>query len=130
MIAFWTVLAAAEDKERVAVETTNMFAFGGVGIVGSLSPAEVAYHKIFRRPDSAAVFSAILRNSSVTREGKLFALIGLRLRDPAAYRRVLPEFLRSEESVSTASGCIVFSRPVGQIVREVDNGLWDDRGEK
>jgi len=87
------------------------FGFDGDGI----SKTTVAFSTLTEQPDTAALFSDLTRRA--TPAGKLYGLCGLYLKDPNAFRKVLPPFMTSTEPVSIPyGGCIIGPKPTQQIV--------------
>ena len=89
------------------LERAGVFALGGVGFAGTTSETEQA------------------PQGRTTVEGRLYALLGLRWADPAAYRKAVGEFRARKGTVKTMRGCVQSDRPVAEVVREIEKGEYD-----
>ena len=102
---------AAYDKLRVA----NVFALGGVGIVGATSQGETAFRELQREPNATEVFIALLDDPTASKAGQLYALFGLKEAKSAEFEVRLPAFLEDDALVETQSGCIRVSVEVKNV---------------
>ena len=59
-----------------------------------------------------------------TSAGQMYGLLGLRLLDQDRFRAALERYKDAKESVSTASGCIVFARTEAAISLEIESGRY------
>ena len=60
-----------------------------------------------------------------TPAGQLYALLGLRARDRAAYQRALPKYGHGDASVETMRGCILQHEAFAVLVNQIDHGDYD-----
>lgn len=88
-----------------------------------MSDGERDLRAVLNQPDAAALLREIL--SRATPAGQLYALLGLRLRDRAAYEQALPVLRKRSDVVSTARGCILMKEQMESIVREIEHGDYD-----
>src|SRR5438067_11648527 len=87
--------------ERIeGLQSAGSFALGGVGVAGTMSAGERALREVLKQPDAVARLEALLPNASPA--GKLYALLGLRIRDRAAYERALEKCRSTDATVETA----------------------------
>lgn len=94
---------------------TEIFALGGVGIVGSTSHGETALRELQKEPNAVAAFVALLDDETTAKAGKLYALLGLKNAKDAQFAERLPAFLSDDSSVKTQRGCIRISVKVKEI---------------
>jgi hypothetical protein len=113
----------AGDPAISGLAHTQLFAIGGIGVAGSMSDGERDLRTVLDQPNAAAVLREIL--SRATPAGQLYALLGLRLRDRAAYEQVLPALRKRSDVISTARGCILMKEEMASIVREIEHGDYD-----
>jgi len=117
---------AASPAAAAAVRTlerAGVFALGGVGFAGTTSETEKALRAVLARKDASTALRTLLSRSTV--EGRLYALLGLRWADPAAYRKAVGEFRARKGTVKTMRGCVQSDRPVAEVVREIEKGEYD-----
>ena len=110
--------------ERIdGLETAGSFALGGVGVAGTMSTGERALRDILKQPDAVARLEAMLPLASAA--AKLYVLLGLRLRDRAAYERALEKCRAIDAKVETARGCMLSRESFRDLVKEIENGQYD-----
>jgi hypothetical protein len=114
-----------EDAARAAAGLAHLqlFAIRGIGVAGSMSDGERDLRTVLNQPDAAAVLHEILPRA--TPAGQLYALLGLRLRDRAAYERALAALGKRSDVISTARGCILMKEEMAGIIREIERGDYD-----
>ena len=100
-----------------------MFALGGIGVAGTISSGERALREILEKPDAVAQLERLLTNA--TPAGQLYALLGLRMKDRAAYNRAVLKLKSSDAKVETARGCMLSQDPFGDLVKEIERGQYD-----
>ena len=113
-----------QSAPDVALRSTGLFALGGIGAAGSMSEGERALREILRESDGAAPLEKLLSDASPA--GQLYALLGLRGRDRAAYERALGKLRTTNAKVHTARGCILSEESFGDLVKEIERGLYDN----
>jgi hypothetical protein len=101
----------------------DTFAMGGIGVVGSMSRGERALRQILKESDAVLRLETMIPDA--TPAGKLYALLGLRARDRAAYARALEICRATDTEVSTARGCIVSRESFSDLVKQIDRGRYD-----
>jgi hypothetical protein len=120
------VLAAlrpAGAEMEGGLQSVGSFALGGIGVAGTMSSGERALREILKNHDAVARLEALL--SSASPAGKLYALLGLRIRDRAAYERALEKIRATDATVETARGCILSREPFRDLVKEIERGQYD-----
>ena len=105
------------------LESAGSFALGGIGVAGTMSAGERALRDVLKEPDAVARLEALL--SSASPPGKLYALLGLRLRDRAAYERALAKCRTIDAKVETARGCMLSQESFRDLVKEIERGQYD-----
>jgi hypothetical protein len=65
----------------------------------------------------------VLPNASAA--GQLYALLGLRLRDRAAYQRALEKYRTKDAKVETMQGCIMQRESFRKLVEQIERGDYD-----
>jgi hypothetical protein len=57
--------------------------------------------------------------------GKLYALLGLRIRDRAAYERALEKCRTLDAKIETARGCMISQESFRDLLKEIERGQYD-----
>lgn len=99
------------------------FALGGVGVAGTMSEGERALREVLKATDAVARLENALPNSSPA--GQLYALLGLRLRDRAAYQRALEKYRASNAKIQTMRGCILQQESFRDLIKQIEHGDYD-----
>jgi hypothetical protein len=118
-----TALRPAVGEMEGGLQSAGSFALGGIGVAGTMSSGERALREILKNHDAVARLEALL--SSASPAGKLYALLGLRIRDRAAYDRALERIHTTDATVETARGCILSREPFRDLVKEIERGQYD-----
>ena len=121
------VLVAPVSPARLdtdgGLEKAGSFALGGIGVAGTMSGGERALREILKKPDAVAQLEAL--SSTASPAGKLYALLGLRMRDRAAYERALEKCRAIDAKVETARGCMLQQESFRDLVKEIVRGQYD-----
>lgn len=88
-----------------------------------MSAGERALREVLKQPDAVARLEALLPDA--TPAGKLYALLGLRIRDRAAYQRALEKYRSTDATVGTTRGCILSRESFRDLVKEIERGEYD-----
>jgi hypothetical protein len=102
---------------------TQFFALDGIYEEGRMSDGERALRAILRKPDATAQLEAMLGRASPA--GRLYALLGLRLRDRAVYARAVRTLPRKDGPVAVRRGGIVREASFHAVVSEIQRGKYD-----
>jgi hypothetical protein len=105
------------------LQSSGSFALGGIGVAGTMSSGERALREVLKNQDAVARLEALLPGASPA--GKLYALLGLRIRDRAAYERALAKCRTTDATVETARGCMLSREPFRDLVKEIERGQYD-----
>ena len=105
------------------LEKIGMFALGGIGVAGTMSAGERDLRDLLAKPEAVTRLETLLPTASPA--GKLYALLGLRLRDRAAYERALEKCRTIDAKVETARGCILQQESFRDLVKEIERGQYD-----
>lgn len=98
------------------LRTATVFQDKAVGYAGALSDNVAAFRVLFDSPDAARSFAALAREGSLV--GRLYAAIGLKHHDPAAFAVTLTALRRhADERVPTQFGCLSDSERLGELLR-------------
>jgi hypothetical protein len=116
-------LPALRGVTPVSLSNVGSFALGGVGVAGTMSAGENALRALLNQPGAVAQLEGLI--SSASPAGKLYALLGLRLRDRAAYARALEKSRGVEAKVETARGCMLSEESFRDLVKEIEKGDYD-----
>jgi hypothetical protein len=121
----WLVIGAAplQAASETALQKTTIFALGGVGYAGIMSQGERTLREILKESDAPRRLESVLPNASAA--GQLYALLGLRLRDRAAYQRALEEYRAQDAKVQTMRGCIMQRESFRKLVEQIERGDYD-----
>ncbi|MEY2528231.1 MAG: hypothetical protein QOJ05_321 [Verrucomicrobiota bacterium] len=117
------VEAVAPGVAEENLAKASMFALGGIGVAGTMSQGERALRELLEKPDAVAQLERLL--TSATPAGRLYALLGLRVKDRAAYQRALEKYRANDSKVETARGCMLSQGPFVDLVKEIDRGQYD-----
>jgi hypothetical protein len=115
--------AAEPGAAETGLEKASMFALGGIGVAGTMSSGERALRELLEKPDAVAQLERLL--TSATPAGRLYALLGLRVKDRASYDRAVRKLKSSDAKVETARGCMLSREPFGDLVKEIERGSFD-----
>jgi hypothetical protein len=105
------------------LKKTATFALGGIGYAGVMSEGERALREILTETDAARRLENMLPGASPA--GQLYALLGLRLRDQAAYQRALEKYRANDAKVQTMRGCILQRESFRELVKQIERGDYD-----
>ena len=117
-----TVCPARLDTDG-GVQNAGSFAMGGIGVAGTMSAGERALREILKKPDAVAQLEALLPTASPA--GKLYAVLGLRSRERAAYERALEKCRTIDAKVPTARGCMLGQEQFRDLLKEIEHGDYD-----
>jgi hypothetical protein len=129
-LAFIMTSGSMWAGEKGAVKTLSeipLFAFGGIGVAGTTSNGEVAFHNVLASDTAAADFAQILKTG--TPQAQCYALVGLRLKDRATYDEQVKRFASSKQEVQTCAGCMMSKQAMSAVVGNIQKGSYDDRGK-
>jgi hypothetical protein len=115
--------AVMPANSETTLQSVNSFAMGGVGYAGSMSAGEGALRQILKESDAVSRLEGMV--PTATPAGKLYALLGLRKLDRAAYARALEICQRTDTKVETARGCIIGHESFRDLAKEIDRGEYD-----
>ncbi len=101
----------------------NAFAVGGVGVAGTMSGGEKDLRAVLKEANAVQQLQSLLKNASPA--GQLYALLGLRLRDRAAYEQAVPAFRNRSDVISTMHGCILMKEKMDALVKQIEHGDYD-----
>jgi hypothetical protein len=118
------VRAEKQAAPEAVLQKTGMFALGGIGVAGTMSEGERALREILKQPDALARLDALVSSGSTA--GKLYALLGLRIRDRAASARALEKCRTIDAKVETARGCIISQESFRDLLKEIERGQYDN----
>ena len=106
-----------------ALERTQLFALGGIYEDSRMSDGELALRAILRKSDATAQLEAMLLRASPA--GRLYALLGLRLRNRAVYARALRTLPAEDAQVAVMRGGIIRVESFRALVSEIQHGKYD-----
>src|SRR5262249_62128907 len=115
--------AATTDDPVDRLQDVESFAIGGIGIAGTTSDAERALRALLRDQKVTEQLQSLLAHA--TSAGQLYALLGLRVHDRAAYDKALRTFRVPEIEVQTIAGCIISRAPFKQLLDRIKAGQYD-----
>jgi hypothetical protein len=101
----------------------NKFALGGIGAAGIMSKGESALRAILAEPDAVSQLEKMLPHA--TNAGRLYILVGLRIRDRSAYKRAFDSYSKHDSTVETVHGCMISKESFQALMREIDRGDFD-----
>lgn len=121
----WVALLRADERSdaEALLRKAGSFALGGVGVAGTMSEGERALRGVLKEPDAIGRLESVLPNASAA--GQLYALLGLRLRDRAAYQRALEKHGANDAKVQTMRGCILQTESFRDLIKQIEHGDYD-----
>ena len=123
LVSLLVGIAPVQAASETALRKTTTFALGGVGFGGVMSEGERTLREILKESDAARRLESVLPDASAA--GQLYALLGLRLRDRAAYQRALDKYRTNDAKVQTMRGCIVRQESFRDLVKQIEQGDYD-----
>src|SRR5437867_9823591 len=105
------------------VQDADKFALGGIGVAGTISKGESALRTILAAPDAVTQLEKMLPQA--TDAGRLYILLGLRMRDRSAYKRAFESYAKHDSTVETVRGCMISRESFQALMREIDRGNFD-----
>ena len=112
---------AAESTDAAAkLKKIGIYAFGGIGIAGTLSEGEKLYSAVISQDGAKSDFLDIAKNGTI--EAKMYAMHGLAKIAPAEFARLRPSFDEKDE-VKSMSGCIIWATSTGEILDGIEKNL-------
>jgi hypothetical protein len=60
-----------------------------------------------------------------TNAGRLYILVGLRMRDRSGYKRAFDLYSQHDSTVETVRGCMIGHESFKALMREIDRGNFD-----
>ncbi|PYI93850.1 MAG: hypothetical protein DME97_02945 [Verrucomicrobia bacterium] len=124
LILFVPSTRSEQSIPAATLRKTTLFALGGIGEAGTMSEGERALREVLKESDVPARLEKLVSDASPA--GQLYALLGLRLRDRAAYERALAKLRTTDAKVQTARGCILQQESFGDLVKEIERGQYDN----
>lgn len=106
-----------------SLEEASSFAFGGIGVAGTMSDGERELRAVLSQPDAATRLESMLSRASPA--GQLYVLLGLRLRDRTAYARALETLRQRDVRVQVIGGCIISTESFRALVSQIEHGKYD-----
>jgi len=88
-----------------------------------MSAGERALREVLKQPDAVARLEAC--SLMLRPPEKLYGLLGLRIRDRAAYERALEKCRSIDATVATARGCMLSRELFRDLVKEIERGQYD-----
>jgi hypothetical protein len=88
-----------------------------------MSAGERALREILKEPDAVARLEKML--PAALPAGQLYGLLGLRVRDRAAYQRALEKYRTRDATVETARGCMLQQESFRDVIKEIEQGNYD-----
>jgi hypothetical protein len=123
-LAFVCMSIQAAGDAAASLAEVKLFAFGGVGFVGTPSPGQKLFEQVMAGPEPLKQFSTILKEG--TTEARLYALCGLWALDKAKFAEAAKSMKADKlASAQTAAGCIISLQTVSSIVQEIEQGRFD-----
>ena len=116
------VTSAASDPVD-QLRRIESFAIGGIGVAGTTSDGERSLRNLLEDPDATTKLEGLL--TKATPAGQLYALLGLRVHDRAAYERAARDFHGPDGEVETIGGCIISRVPFKQVLDRIKAGQYD-----
>jgi hypothetical protein len=117
------VSAAPATDPVEQLRRIESFAVCGIGIAGTTSEGETALRNLLEHPAATRELKALLTKATLA--GQLYAFLGLRLHDRAAFAQAIEHFDAPNGDVETIGGCIVSRLPFKQLLDRIKAGQYD-----
>jgi hypothetical protein len=119
-----SLLARGADSDAFKrVASARYFAFGGIGFAGITSEEELAFREIMASKSAGVDLLRLLKVGNG--EGKCYALVGLRLKDRAAFEEQAKTLANLRKEVETVGGCLVTKQSLSAVVARIQAGAYD-----
>jgi hypothetical protein len=110
------------DAAIIRMGKADIFAFGGVGFASVISKEEKDYRLLLSRNSARSAFEVVFALGNP--QAKAYALVGLRQVNPKRFMELASSLQTSSMSVETMVGCIMFKRPMSEIVASIRAGAY------
>jgi hypothetical protein len=117
------VTSAPTSDPADQLRRIESFAVGGIGVAGTMSEGERSLRNLLEDPVATVKLEGLL--TKATPAGQLYALLGLRLHDRAAFERAAKDFHMPDVEVETIAGCIIWHAPFKQLLDRIKAGQYD-----
>lgn len=88
-----------------------------------MSDGERALRAVLQESAATTQLEGLLHTA--TPAGRLYALLGLRVHDRAAYNRALQDFAKPDMQVETIGGCMIWHAPFRDLLHRIEAGDYD-----
>ena len=117
--------ARSAESSNTAVDRlakVDLFAFGGVGFAGVISPGEKDYKLVLSSPSAETDFERLLASGNP--QAKCYALVGIRQLNPEKFKTLSAPLHSSKEQVSTMRGCILSHQTMAALIERIEAGSY------
>jgi hypothetical protein len=124
----FSAIACCQDASSVAllrIQSTAVFAFGGVGFAGRTSQGEIDFKTIVSLPREQAIASFEQLFEKVDPQAKSYALAGLRKLDVSRFETLRMSLQNSPVKVQIMRGCILSRESLQQVASGIESGQYD-----
>ncbi len=124
----FSAIAFCQDAASVAllrIQSTAVFAFGGVGFVGRTSQGEIDFKTILSLPREQAIAAIEQIYEKGNPQAKSYALAGLRKLDVSRFETLRTSLQHSPVKVQIMRGCILSGETLQQIASGIESGQYD-----
>ena len=118
----WAITTHAADPLKT-LSSIHDFAFGGIGVGGTISKGEVAFREIYDRPSAKGDFVELLNSGNP--QAKCYALVALRSLDPQTYSSKIETYKKDKTNVTTIGGCVITVLPMSSVATNIEAGHYD-----
>jgi len=102
------------------------FRLGGVSIAGTTPDEQIALYDVLADYDARDLLLSLLEEKEGSTEGKLYALLGLRVLDRALFEDRVARLRFAEGSmVTTQGGCIIETKMASAVLAALQEGQYD-----
>ena len=124
----FSAIAFCQDATSVAllrIQSTAVFAFGGVGFAGRTSQGEIDFKTIVSLPREQAIASFEQLFEKGNPQAKSYALAGLRKLDVSRFETLRMSLQNSPVKVQIMRGCILSRESLQQVASGIESGQYD-----
>lgn len=112
--------SSGDPVERLAA--VNVFAIGGVGFAGTISPGENDLLAILGRPTAESDFEKLM--SSGNPQAQSYALLGLHRLGSSKFASYAAPLRASKQNVTTIHGCIMGQQTMASMIQDLEHGFY------
>jgi hypothetical protein len=105
-----------------------VFSMGPVGYAARTSQAELALQELLREKGAVPALNDLMANA--TKEGRMYALVGLRQRDRENFKQIVQHYKaeqseQDEKLLTVMNGCLLMPEDERSVISKIESGYYD-----